>query len=38
MDHPHIEQIMRTGYPTKEYLEWERRQEESEEEEDEQGD
>lgn len=37
MDHPHIEQIMRTGYPTKEYLEWERRQEESEEEEDEQG-
>ena len=36
--HPDIERTMRLGYPSIEYLEWERRQEEMEEEEDEQSD
>ncbi len=33
MDHPMIEQIERTGYPTNEYLEYEREQEREEDEE-----
>lgn len=38
MNHPQIEQIMRLGYPSIEFLRWEREQGEREEEDDEQGD
>jgi len=34
MDHPDIERIMRLGFPSVEYLEYEKEQEETEEEED----
>lgn len=27
MEHPDIDRIMRMGYPSREYLEWERQQE-----------